>query len=825
MKNPNQLLINILRNKEQQPRQLLRPFFRKLFLINILSILVCVSVFTLLVIALQTSIQPSLEIFIYSVLIAAISIICLTGLFFFFLSRRISAPLSELLITAEKIHRGEYGTQATVVSDDEIGHLSKIINSMSTQLHDLQLDKRRAAEQLEEIVDARTRRIQMMHNRLEQIIQTSSQGFWRVDNDMITKEINPRMAAILKLPQETVIGRSIMDFVNIPNRTILHKQIHMGKSCLSTEYEIEIQQENGGFIPCLFNATPLLNEQGEKIGSFVLVSDISALKNTEEQLLAAKRQAEHANHMKSAFLANMSHEIRTPLNGIIGSLELLQDQNLSPVQKEQFMNTARESADFLLTLLNDILDLSKIEADKVEIEKVAFMPNILLKQLHTMFHSQAKNKGLQLSITADETVPEIILGDEVRLTQVCTNLLSNAIKFTKEGSVSMSFTCKSGGDGYVLLSCCVQDTGIGLSKEQQEIIFDSFSQADTSTTREFGGTGLGLALCKKLCFLMGGEIWVESVEGEGSTFSFHVLCGIGQLNLLSVAKREIEEPAEDTIKIQPLSILVVDDNTVNRDVAMMFLAKDGHRVETAINGLEALKKLIVSRFDCIFMDIQMPGIDGVSATSIIRDCEQNTLPLADQCDPTISKKLCDKIQNTHTPIIALTANVFQSDKQRYLQAGMDDYLAKPIRKKDVVRVLHNLAGRSKSEERNGNDAPSTNKKAEMILDKQASLPVIYQYLKEMYSFKPSQIDTLIATSAKSLFEALDTLDQSYTAKDKKALAECAHSIKGSLLNLGLNQLSDIAKSIEISAKNNEEQPYDQWISELRQKLDPLKEVL
>jgi PAS domain S-box-containing protein len=323
---------------------------------------------------MQTLNQPSFSTLNYYTLIVGGAVSFLASLGVFFLSNKLTAPITSLSLSSEKISHGEFGTQVKVSSDDEVGLLTKNINVMSRQLHELQLDKKRSAAQLESKVAARITGVQLMHDRLENIIQTSSQGFWRVDNDMLTKEINPRMAEILNCKQEEVVGRSIMDFVGIPNKTILHKQIHMGRNLLSTEYDIELKQKGGTFIPCLFNATPLLNEQGNKDGSFVMVTDISVLKQTEKHLQEAKRMAEHASHAKSSFLANMSHEIRTPLNGIIGSLELLQDENLSPSKQKQFMEAAQESADFLLILLNDILDLAKIEADKVEMEEVTAIP-------------------------------------------------------------------------------------------------------------------------------------------------------------------------------------------------------------------------------------------------------------------------------------------------------------------------------------------------------------------------------------------------------------------------------------------------------------------
>ncbi len=838
MKRKHQVLSDVLREHSGELQRLKHPLYKKLHLFVTLMVFLSVSLVILAAMFMYTKSLSSNGFFaglmpkntnqlIYYSLILGAVVSCSVSIGIFFLSQKMTVSIVQLLQTAGQISRGEYGKQAAVASEDEVGLLTKTINKMSTQLRDMQLGNKQLKNQfrndLDAMVGVRTQGIQQMHDRLENILQTSSQGFWRVDNDMITQEMNPRMAEILSGREEDIVGRSIMDFVGVPNRTILHKQIHLGKSLLSTEYEIELKQVDGEFIPCLFNATPLLDEKGDKRGSFVMVTDISALKETEKKLQEAKDMAEHASYVKSSFLANMSHEIRTPLNGIIGSLELLHNEKLDASKQKQFMETAQESADFLLMLLNDILDLSKIEADKIELEEVAFLPRALLNQLQSMFITQTKNKGIDLDLTAHETVPEVLIGDEIRLIQICTNLLSNAIKFTQEGAVSMSLVCEAGNDGHVLLKCSVSDTGIGLPAEKQGIVFDSFSQADASTTREFGGTGLGLALCKKLCSLMGGEIWVESVEDEGSTFYFNVPLEVGEISQLAANKRNNTDDQITEVEIRPLDILVVDDNNVNRDVAEMFLVQSGHRVKTAGNGLQALQILSLEHFDCIFMDIQMPKMDGVTATEFIRGCEQKSIPRESQYEKLVLKQLHDKIHDTHTPIIALTANVFQSDRQKYFEAGMDDYLGKPIRGKDIYQALLRVTGYIENKEDDDHEAISPDQEESVAIEK-ISLSEIKKHLQDMYAFNSTQIDTLIATSATSVQEGLEMLDQACIDENKGEIAQAAHKLKGTILNLGLDSVAENAKKIEISARGYEDQPYKQWSSELRRALGPLQEV-
>jgi len=811
------------------------PFSRKLHYFFSLVVLLAVSSILLIVIPLQIQTtsttsgtfagflpQTTSQIILYN-LSWGLIVCCLASLGIFFLSRKLTTPLSQLSKFTEKIDHGEFYTQAILTSNGEISLLTNAITEMTTQLHKLKKEKEEDAKRFDTAVQDRTKGIQFMHDRLETILRTSFYGFWRVDNDMITQDINPRMAEILGGQVSDFVGKTIMDFVGTPNRTSIHKQIHLGKSLLSTEYEIELARLNGTFIPCLFNATPLLDAKGKKRGSFVMVTDISALKQTEKELQEAKSLAEHASHVKSSFLANMSHEIRTPLNGIIGSLELLQNNKLDPSKQKQFMETAQESADFLLMLLNDILDLSKIEADKIELEQVAFQPETLMEQLQNMFVTQTKDKGITLRCTTHKTIPDVLIGDEVRLTQVFTNLLSNAIKFTQEGSVSISFRCKHGEEGNVLFQCRVSDTGIGLPPEKQEIVFDSFSQADASITRKFGGTGLGLALCKKLCSLMGGDIGVESVEGKGSAFFFNIPLKTGERSQLEAHKVNRTGEQMANAKMLPLDILVVDDNTVNLNVAEMFLSQNGHRVKTAQDGLQALETLSKHNFDCIFMDIQMPAMDGATATRFIRGCEQETVPQKNQYNKLLLKQLHAKIRGTHTPIIALTANVFQSDRQQYVEAGMDAHLGKPIRGNEMCLALQRVIEHIEYEDFTTHEELTTPPKERdgSIPIKDDELSKIKKYLKDVYAFTPSQIDSIIETSATSLQEVFKTLTAAIHDDNKKIMDNTAHKIKGTLANLGMIQATEMAQKIELSAKADEEQPYGEWLAILKKALAPL----
>jgi len=426
----------------------------------------------------------------------------------------------------------------------------------------------------------------------------------------------------------------------------------------------------------------------------------------EMQILQAQEMAvaaETASRAKSEFLANMSHEIRTPMNGILGMVELLADTPLTEEQRD-YLDTLRVSADHLLGLLNDILDLSKIEAGKLHLEQLPIVLSELVDDTVRLFRARAESKGLQLTAHLAPEVPPMVLGDPVRLRQILANFISNAIKFTERGEIVVSIHSLEGkppgepepaaasyerfvgGDadatpeGEVLtehgspnpkplipnpstpsvwLRFAVQDTGIGIPPDKQASIFEAFTQADSSTTRKYGGTGLGLAICKRLAELMGGRIGVESEPGKGSTFYVDLPLPVAKISRTGATETNSALPDIPAGK----RILLVEDNEINRKVALRMVSKLGLVVETAANGVEAVQKATTHAYDLILMDCQMPEMDGYEATRHLR------------------------ARGVHTPIIALTANALEGDREKCLACGMDDYLAKPIKPDELQHML------------------------------------------------------------------------------------------------------------------------------------------
>ena len=390
-----------------------------------------------------------------------------------------------------------------------------------------------------------------------------------------------------------------------------------------------------------------------------LTSEIDHVKKIEGKLKKAKEEAERMSRSKGEFLANMSHEIRTPMNGVIGTLQLLEDTELTESQHE-YVNVAYKSADALLSILNDILDLSKIEAGKLELETIPFDLREIVKDVVVLHALKAEQMGIYLKSEIDETLPERLVGDPTRMRQVLVNLISNAIKFTKEGGVIVRIKLKLRDEKEVLIRVEVEDTGVGIPTNKHQKLFIAFSQADGSTTRKHGGTGLGLTIVRQLVEMMHGNLGMESEVEEGSKFWFVIPLGIAcEAELSATEVVELDKP----VRLEG-RILLVEDNPVNQMVAKKMLEKIGLQSELAENGVEALELLKRDSFDAVLMDCQMPEMDGFKATSLWREQEAQS-------------------GDGHLPIIAMTANVMEGDRERCLASGMDDYLGKPVRQAEL----------------------------------------------------------------------------------------------------------------------------------------------
>ena len=401
-------------------------------------------------------------------------------------------------------------------------------------------------------------------------------------------------------------------------------------------------------------------------GEVWIVDDITERAASEAELLSAKRAAEASNLAKGEFLANMSHEIRTPLNGVLAMAQMMALGDLQPDQRTK-LAVIQQSGQDLLLIINDILDFSKIEAGKLELESVHFDPWDVISSVLVPLAVDAERKNLKLELNITADARRLRQGDPARFRQIVNNFVANAVKFTETGSVDVSLQ-GAGKDGCAGLTIAVRDTGVGIAPEKLPLLFQKFTQLDSSTTRQFGGTGLGLAVCRELAILMGGHVWAESELGKGSTFYATLKLPYASGDNPQAEKVKVDE---DRHTVLPGRILAAEDNATNQRVLLTIMASLGLEVTLVCNGREAVEAWSAGGFDLILMDVQMPEMDGVEATRTIRKAEAER-----------------NIQRT--PIIALSANAFKHQIEDYIAAGMDGHVAKPI----DVSALHRELGRA-----------------------------------------------------------------------------------------------------------------------------------
>ena len=500
--------------------------------------------------------------------------------------------------------------------------------------------------------------------QLRQVWETSRDGMRLTDAGGRVLRVNSAYCQLVGKKREELEGRP---FTSIQAEGIRQQHLERYRQrvrdhAVVSHMERPVELWNGRTIWMAVSNSTMDSPQGPMVLS--IFRDVTARKVDEARLNEAVLKAEAANRAKSEFLANMSHEIRTPMNGILGMTALVLDTPLEPEQRHH-LQLARASAQSLLGLLNDILDLSKIEAGRLDIAAIDFDPRQLIQDLVDSVGVLARQKSIDLRVRVASRVPAVVNGDPLRLRQVLMNLLGNALKFTERGSVTVELDCAQEGSG-LRLTGTVTDTGIGIPAGKQNVIFDAFAQADGSTTRRFGGTGLGLTICKRLLELMNGAIAVESRPGQGSTFRFDLEARTSELGALPpVAPAAARPPAPHR-----MNILLAEDNAVNQKLVVRLLERSGHTVRVASNGREAVRFFAEDRYDAVLMDVQMPEMDGLEATRLIRQWESGT--------------------GHRAPVIALTAHAMAGDKEMCLDAGMDAYLSKPIDPKILADTLANF---------------------------------------------------------------------------------------------------------------------------------------
>ena len=431
-------------------------------------------------------------------------------------------------------------------------------------------------------------------------------------------------------------------------------------------FEFECLRKDGATIWVEIITTAMWDSDGSLIGLTGVIRDSTKRVQEQKELKLAKEVALAASQTKSEFLANMSHEIRTPMNGVLGILQLLRDTPLDQTQKK-YVETALSSGISLLNLISDILDFSKIEAGKIELIDKPLALEPLLKSVVESFGSLINREKVTINYAIDKSVPSVVVADASRLKQILFNLVGNAVKFTDRGKIDIELNCDTVvTDANIVLHFKISDSGRGISEQMISHLFEPFVQEDGSFRRKYGGTGLGLSIVKKLVEMMGGKIRLKSVVNQGTVVCFNITAGI----VSEIASRPRENYSKQPSTMKPKRVLVVEDEKINAMVISAMLRKIGHDVHLASNGLQALQKVQQLEFDCIFMDIQMPELDGVETTRAIRTTATN--------------------RNSKVPIVALTAHAMKGDRERFISAGMDDYLAKPVEMDSLIEVLLRL---------------------------------------------------------------------------------------------------------------------------------------
>ena len=515
------------------------------------------------------------------------------------------------------------------------------------------------------------KREQMLGARFSAMLESSVDAICSISPQGAIEFWNRSAERMLGYPSEQIVGRALVDLLGAEGHAYLGEML-VGPRHQAVERpprEVRIRHRAGHRLEVLMSVSPVLLPDGARLGAMVLMRDITEDKRLQKELVQARDQAEAAAVTRSRFLANISHEMRTPLNGIIGVNSLLATSELSDEQRE-YARTIQLSGDMLLSLINDVLDFSKLEYQPFTLELRPFSVAALVREVVSWYRPQANERSLGLSYRLDPRVPERVVGDRARVSQILANLVSNGIKFTERGRVEIEVTVAAPGEDSLtrherkpstLLRFRVSDTGIGMAPERRTYLFQPFSQLDDSPTRRYGGTGLGLAICKRLIELMRGTIWVESEEGQGTRVYFTVPAELAETARLP----EAHGRAASEVALPPLSILLVEDNRINQKVMVRVLERLGQRAMVAENGARALEELRAADYDLVFMDLHMPEMDGLTATRhILTDWPRERRPL----------------------IIAVTADAMHSDRERCLAAGMNDYLSKPVTL-DAVRTM------------------------------------------------------------------------------------------------------------------------------------------
>ena len=605
------------------------------------------------------------------------------------------------------------------------------------------------------------------------LIESNVDALMTTDPAGIISDVNKQMEALTGCTRDELIGAPFKDFFTDPIRAAAGIKLVLRDKKV-TDYELTACDRDGRQTVVSYNATTFYDRGRNLQGVFAAARDITERKQVETELKQARAVAESASRTKSDFLASMSHEIRTPMNSIMGIADLLAKTELSAEQKK-YVAIFQRSGENLLNLINDILDLSKVEASQLELERTGFSLHDHLEKISEMLGPRSEQKGLTLSITVADHVPTELIGDPTRLRQVLLNLLGNAIKFTTSGEVALYVSMPPGSESSPELQFTITDTGIGIPVEKLDGIFERFTQADTSTTRRFGGSGLGLTICRQLVELMGGRIWVESDVGKGSTFAILV-----PFELWNADDHPAVEAAE-TDPDQALSamrILLADDSPDNCTIILAYLAHTPHIIEIAETGLTVCDMFKAADYDLVLMDRQMPVMDGLTATRAIRAWEAEN-------------------GRTATPIIALTASALKGDRELCLSAGCSAFLTKPIKQSVLLRAIRESCS----------PAPPVARLRDNAVNPIPPNPV-----------KASMITRFLFRCRANV----ETMQSGLEQADYEPVTRLGHQLCGAGGMFGFDRLTEIGAKLECAGINADRACAQTWLAALTTCLDEIE---
>ena len=678
-----------------------------------------------------------------------------------------------------------------------------ILEQKALELFHANEELRRLNENLETKVEQRTRKLEVSEQKYRMIMENMQLGLLELDLDRRIVRAYKKFCQMTGYTQQELEGR-ILEEILLTEETAqeLEEQGIGDDNSETHSFETQLLKKNGDPIWALVSISPIYDLNNERIGTLGIHFDLSARKQLEEDLASAKDEAEQAKDAEAQFLARMSHEIRTPLNAIIGMSHILFDTNPTEAQQE-YLSILKSSADILLALINDILDFSKIQAGEISVNPKEFDLGGVIRSLQKTFQHKLEGKPVEVLANVDYNIKNLLIGDDLLLNQILLNLMGNAAKFTSEGQIGVQVKVLERNGKKLKLEFIVHDTGIGVSKEKLELIFENFKQADGNVRHKFGGTGLGLAITRQLVELQGGQIYAEGELGVGTSFIFTIEYEDSGI-LPSLVTEKLPTAAD--IDVADAQILVAEDNIMNRKYVATLFKKWKIPIHFAHNGREAVERAQEQEFDLILMDISMPEMDGYEATIAIRNTQN---------------------PNQHTPIVALTASALVSKKDKAFEIGMTDYMAKPYKPMKLLQKIktHINSRQTQKMEMEENKNFAFNEKLDV------------ETLEALYEDDLEYAADLFETFLDFTVEEFKPLKGFIETEDWATAKGLAHKLKPTFSMVGLPSIESKMMEIEhlaMQARDKEkilqlhqevEQAIEEYVPILNADLDKMKRII